>query len=224
MLTRNVWIMQRIIVIAIPIFAFLDSVNFLRKSVIKAVQLKPTEAAHDLLQFTQSIKIFLLAVLTLPVSLVSPRLVYRSDSTWKDILKNQIAEMASNFQEDDSNFETPLKLTCAAIFPEKEQRELFEELTVKMASRLPKDSSLKKKAAEQNVSFFVSTLTEFSSRNVNFEQLSIDSLKDLIFDVHDIKRPSLRINLNKTAIKFIEKDPSLVEKWGELVKEGKAQH
>lgn len=107
-------VMTRIYAFAIPFFALLDTIRFVGEILFRAVILDRAGLQFALLNCAKALKLFALSIPAWIPSVFNPDLVFRSETRWKEIQKEQTIKK--------------MEITLKSLAAQRELKEGFQEI------------------------------------------------------------------------------------------------
>jgi uncharacterized coiled-coil protein SlyX len=213
-------ILTRVLAVAVPIFALLDFLSTPGRLIFAA-----TKGIHHFKQETLNavklIALTLFGLAALPIALVKPACVYRSNESWKKIKQEKLVdEMKQAFQTaTDDNLNDPvaavrtaISKTLPSVVRSSTSTEHFQPIIELLMEQLEKEEDSSSILAEHLIDWISLFLV-----NCQDCALPIDAVDPHFFQlmhaVLHLKNPTLREDITKTIIADYALNNPVVEKF-----------
>ena len=203
----SVRIVKRIVALAMPVFAAIDTARFIGKAIKKAIEAKPSESFFELKNCAKSLKIFFASLIAIPPAIVYPCNVYRNELLWEQLMdkQNQKAifdkindKIAAAVRDKTDKREAALAAIneiCCSLIAAPKMREEFRTFV----SKLPiQADALEDHQDSLQLRDYVQLISLFSIQMAHQSIADAESLNDffkIALEVSSLRRPELRINM-----------------------------
>lgn len=222
-------IMKRVIAVAMPIIALLDTIRYAAAFVWKVITLKPNHALYNLSKCQKSLQIFFTSILALPFALISPSSIYRTSRMQVEKLQLRLAKkMQQKISHKDSNEEIKEKLIAYAEKRLSNKRnidllklmatELTDAKTIKNAddtesvipALLPSHEDTRRQIVlEEYIKLYAYIISYCTSEKVNLDQESDDFCK-VFMEAISYKNPEKRQMIMSSLLSSVNDDRDIL--------------
>ena len=203
----SVRIVKRIVALAMPVFAAIDTARFIGKAIKKAIEAKPSESFFELKNCAKSLKIFFASLIAIPPAIVYPCNVYRNELLWEQLMdkQNQKAifdkindKIAAALHDKTDKREAVLAAIneiCSPLIASPEMREAFRTFVSKIPIQA---DELENHQDSLQLRDYVQLISLFSIQMAHQNIADAERLNDffkIALEVSSLRRPELRLNM-----------------------------
>ena len=209
----------RVVAVALPILALLDAIAFFAKALFKAVILKKQDAAYDICQCGEALKLFFTSLGVLPVALFSPKSFYEPETVALARIRKNIQSEIEKLQKAEKEptkktFVTSCQRVASGLIKNEKR---FDKIIETIAATLPEKENEASKVMYSNASeFFAYILTSSLIGRLKPSRINENEMILLEY-ISQIYHPQLRIDMLENALEKIQGSSSLTKKWSEVI-------
>lgn len=213
-------LLRRVVAIAMPIFNLLDVIHYVSKATFHLATLRPKDSLYDLQKCLKCLQLFFCSIPALPVAVVDPKWIYRSEEMWLDVKNNQMKEKIfqtfKTLNESEQVVETAvenLRAACGlainALVGEEAAVNVLNHVLDQVILEIPADDPSKQEVViEQNIELFSELLVYLAHQEIELNKLD-EKFTEMLEMIIKIRHPSLRSSLIHSIISIAKNEPEL---------------